>query len=107
MAQADILRKAMGKKSAAVMEAQREKFVTGCVGNKVAETNAITKTDARPLRGSADHSISRATKATRSAGPAAGCRRESKRLERARPGSQPPGNAETSPRLAKFPSGLL
>ena len=31
MGEADVLRKAMGKKSAAVMEAQREKFVTGAV----------------------------------------------------------------------------
>ncbi len=40
MGEADILRKAMGKKSAAVMEAQREKFVMGCVANKVQEKKA-------------------------------------------------------------------
>ena len=31
MGEADVLRKAMGKKIAAVMEAQREKFLTGAV----------------------------------------------------------------------------
>ena len=35
MGEADILRKAMGKKKADVMAAQKEKFVSGCVANKV------------------------------------------------------------------------
>jgi len=37
MAEADMLRKAMGKKIPAVMEAQREQFVAGCVANGYAE----------------------------------------------------------------------
>jgi DNA polymerase-3 subunit alpha len=40
MGEADILRKAMGKKSASVMEAQREKFVMGCIANQVPEKKA-------------------------------------------------------------------
>ncbi len=40
MGEADILRKAMGKKKADVMAAQKEKFVSGCVLNKLAEKNA-------------------------------------------------------------------
>lgn len=40
MGEADILRKAMGKKKADVMAAQKEKFVSGCVKNKLAEKNA-------------------------------------------------------------------
>ncbi len=42
MGEADILRKAMGKKSASVMEALKEKFVSGCVANKVL-VNKATK----------------------------------------------------------------
>jgi DNA polymerase-3 subunit alpha len=42
MGEADILRKAMGKKSASVMEALKEKFVSGCVANKV-PVNKATK----------------------------------------------------------------
>ena len=37
---ADVLRKAMGKKSAAVMETQREKFVQGAMSRHVPETQA-------------------------------------------------------------------
>jgi len=37
LAQADLLRRAMGKKIAEVMEKQREAFVTGCVKNKITE----------------------------------------------------------------------
>ena len=40
MGDADILRKAMGKKSAEVMEAQREKFVEGAVARKVTRKQA-------------------------------------------------------------------
>ena len=35
MGEADVLRKAMGKKSAAVMAAQKDKFVGGCVVNRI------------------------------------------------------------------------
>ena len=37
LAQADLLRRAMGKKIAEVMEKQREAFVSGCVKNKLSE----------------------------------------------------------------------
>ena len=40
MGEADVLRKAMGKKIAAVMEAQREKFLTGAVERGLAEAVA-------------------------------------------------------------------
>ena len=40
MGDADVLRKAMGKKSAAVMEAQREKFVEGAVARDVSKKQA-------------------------------------------------------------------
>jgi DNA polymerase III subunit alpha len=40
MGEADMLRKAMGKKNAQVMAAQKDKFVSGCVKNKVAEAKA-------------------------------------------------------------------
>lgn len=40
LAQADILRKAMGKKQLDVMEAQRESFITGCKKNNIAEETA-------------------------------------------------------------------
>lgn len=40
LAQADILRKAMGKKIPEVMEKQRKNFITGCVKNNIRETLA-------------------------------------------------------------------
>ncbi|MEO5761472.1 MAG: DNA polymerase III subunit alpha, partial [Vicinamibacteria bacterium] len=40
MGEADMLRKAMGKKNAAVMAAQKDKFVSGCVTNKMAVPKA-------------------------------------------------------------------
>ena len=40
MGEADMLRKAMGKKNAAVMAAQKDKFVSGCVTNQVAVAKA-------------------------------------------------------------------
>ncbi len=40
LGQADLLRKAMGKKKADVMQAQREKFITGAVANKIPEKKA-------------------------------------------------------------------
>jgi DNA polymerase-3 subunit alpha len=40
MGEADVLRKAMGKKNAAVMAAQKDKFVSGCVANKIAVAKA-------------------------------------------------------------------
>ena len=40
MGEADVLRKAMGKKDAAVMEAQRERFVTGAVERGIAKRKA-------------------------------------------------------------------
>ena len=40
MGEADVLRKAMGKKDAAVMEAQRERFVTGAVDRKIPRKKA-------------------------------------------------------------------
>ena len=40
MGEADLLRKAMGKKSAAVMEAQRERFVTGAVARGIPKRKA-------------------------------------------------------------------
>ncbi|MBU1870462.1 MAG: DNA polymerase III subunit alpha, partial [Candidatus Omnitrophica bacterium] len=40
LAQADLLRKAMGKKIPEVMEKQRKNFVTGCVKNKIRESTA-------------------------------------------------------------------
>ena len=40
LGQADLLRKAMGKKKADVMEAQREKFITGAIANKIPEKKA-------------------------------------------------------------------
>ncbi|MBI3322440.1 MAG: DNA polymerase III subunit alpha, partial [Candidatus Omnitrophica bacterium] len=40
LAQADLLRRAMGKKIAEVMEKQRKAFVSGCVKNKISERTA-------------------------------------------------------------------
>ena len=40
LGQSDVLRKAMGKKNPAVMQAQREKFVTGAVKNGITEKKA-------------------------------------------------------------------
>jgi DNA polymerase-3 subunit alpha len=40
LGQSDVLRKAMGKKNPAVMQAQREKFVHGAVANGIAEKRA-------------------------------------------------------------------
>jgi DNA polymerase-3 subunit alpha len=40
LGEADILRRAMGKKKKEEMDAQREKFVTGCVANKIAAKKA-------------------------------------------------------------------
>ncbi len=40
MGEADMLRKAMGKKNVQVMAAQKDKFVSGCVANKVAVAKA-------------------------------------------------------------------
>ncbi|MEO8502170.1 MAG: OB-fold nucleic acid binding domain-containing protein, partial [Vicinamibacteria bacterium] len=40
MGEADVLRKAMGKKSVTVMAAQKDKFLGGCVANKVAVAKA-------------------------------------------------------------------
>jgi DNA polymerase-3 subunit alpha len=40
MGEADMLRKAMGKKNVAVMAAQKDKFVSGCAANKVAVAKA-------------------------------------------------------------------
>ena len=40
MGEADVLRKAMGKKNLEVMEAQRERFVTGAVARKIAKQKA-------------------------------------------------------------------
>ncbi|MGI6485138.1 MAG: DNA polymerase III subunit alpha [Tepidanaerobacteraceae bacterium] len=40
LAQADILRKAMGKKKQDVMTAQREQFIKGCMNNKIDEKTA-------------------------------------------------------------------
>ncbi|MEA2166122.1 MAG: polymerase subunit alpha [Thermoanaerobaculia bacterium] len=40
LGQADLLRKAMGKKDAAVMAAERDKFVTGAVGNGIDKKKA-------------------------------------------------------------------
>jgi DNA polymerase-3 subunit alpha len=40
LGQSDVLRKAMGKKDPAVMEAQRERFVTGAVKNGISEKKA-------------------------------------------------------------------
>ena len=40
MGEADILRKAMGKKNASVMQAQRERFVEGCVGRGISRGKA-------------------------------------------------------------------
>jgi DNA polymerase-3 subunit alpha len=40
LGQSDVLRKAMGKKNPAVMQAQREKFVTGSVKNGISEKKA-------------------------------------------------------------------
>ena len=40
LGQADILRKAMGKKKAEVMQAQRDKFIRGAIGNKIPENSA-------------------------------------------------------------------
>ena len=40
LGQSDVLRKAMGKKNPAVMQAQREKFVKGAVGNGLNEKKA-------------------------------------------------------------------
>ena len=40
MGEADVLRKAMGKKDLQVMEAQRERFVTGALARKIAEKKA-------------------------------------------------------------------
>jgi len=40
LAQADLLRKAMGKKIPEVMEKQRRNFVTGCVKNEIKESTA-------------------------------------------------------------------
>ena len=40
LGQSDVLRKAMGKKNPAVMQAQRAKFVSGAVGNKINEKKA-------------------------------------------------------------------
>ncbi len=40
LGQSDVLRKAMGKKNPAVMQAQREKFVQGAVANKISEKKA-------------------------------------------------------------------
>ena len=42
MGDADVLRKAMGKKDASVMEAQREKFVEGAVARQVPREQAVT-----------------------------------------------------------------
>ena len=42
LGQSDVLRKAMGKKNAAAMQAQREKFVTGAVKNNITEKKATT-----------------------------------------------------------------
>ena len=40
LGEADILRRAMGKKKKEEMAAQRAKFMTGCAGNKIAEKKA-------------------------------------------------------------------
>ncbi|HHX24388.1 MAG: DNA polymerase III subunit alpha [Tepidanaerobacteraceae bacterium] len=40
LAQADILRKAMGKKQQDIMQAQRESFIKGCIQNKIDEITA-------------------------------------------------------------------
>ncbi|MBI3324158.1 MAG: DNA polymerase III subunit alpha [Candidatus Omnitrophica bacterium] len=40
LAQADLLRRAMGKKIAEVMEGQRKAFVEGCIANKIPERTA-------------------------------------------------------------------
>ncbi len=40
LAQADLLRRAMGKKIAEVMEAQRKAFVEGCAKNSISDTHA-------------------------------------------------------------------
>ena len=42
MGDADLLRKAMGKKDAKVMQAQREKFIAGAVAREVPEKQAVT-----------------------------------------------------------------
>ncbi|HER44064.1 MAG TPA: DNA polymerase III subunit alpha, partial [Candidatus Eisenbacteria bacterium] len=42
LGQADILRRAMGKKKAAVMEKQRERFIEGAVGNGIPKKKART-----------------------------------------------------------------
>ena len=41
MGQADILRKAMGKKNPEIMAAQKDKFVNGCAGNNINRTIAL------------------------------------------------------------------
>ena len=40
MGHADIVRKAMGKKKAEIMDEERPKFIAGCVGNGISEENA-------------------------------------------------------------------
>ena len=40
LGEADILRRAMGKKKKEEMAAQRAKFMTGCAGNKIPEKKA-------------------------------------------------------------------
>jgi DNA polymerase III subunit alpha len=45
LGQSDLLRKAMGKKNPAVMQAQREKFVTGAVANGINEKRATKMFD--------------------------------------------------------------
>lgn len=42
LAQADLMRRAMGKKKAEVMKQQKDTFVKGCVDNKIDETTAST-----------------------------------------------------------------
>ena len=42
MGDADLLRKAMGKKDAAVMQAQRQKFIEGAVARRVPKEQAVT-----------------------------------------------------------------
>jgi len=41
LAEADVLRKAMGKKDKVMMESLREKFVTGCEGNGISRGQAV------------------------------------------------------------------
>jgi len=41
MGQADILRKAMGKKKKEIMDAQKDKFINGCIDNDVSKTVAL------------------------------------------------------------------